>query len=68
MRVYVADCGVQGCVAFDAGDGVAFETGLVEEDVDYFDFGEGLVKFLWGYMKYVYVFVLWWNFGLEVRE
>lgn len=36
MAVNVADCGVQGCVAFDAGDGVAFEAGLVEEGVDYF--------------------------------
>lgn len=36
MCIYVADGGVEGCVAFDARDGVAFETGLVEEGVDYF--------------------------------
>ena len=32
-RVDVACCGVERGVAFDAGDGVAFEVLLVEEDV-----------------------------------
>lgn len=38
-RVDVADCGVEGGVAFDAGYGVAFESFLVEEHVDYFVWG-----------------------------
>lgn len=37
-RVDEADGGVQGGVAFDARDGVAFKAFLVEEDVDDFVF------------------------------
>lgn len=33
FRVEPADGGVEGCVAVDAGDGVAFEVWLVEEEV-----------------------------------
>jgi hypothetical protein len=46
LGVYVADCGVQGGVAFEAVDGVAFEAFLVEEDVDYFVCEEGVSVFL----------------------
>lgn len=47
FRVDPADGGVQGRVALEAVDGVAFEVGLVEEEVDDFVYGRTGVLVGW---------------------